>query len=197
MGTGFLVILLPECVSVFLWKISLPELIKMKLLLAVVALCATAIIAAPVEEPNKTRHTVRLRIWNHSHLPMTLATNWFDKGRLKHGSTFPKVINNYGEAEIVMHETDHSFSGCSGYVTYIMGHGTKTSTPVAIAYSNPAAGKNKLDVGTGDAKTIWKKMTSNDYKTFKRSLYIEHVHMVATGTATGGYVNDAQVHFVA
>jgi len=169
----------------------------MKLLLALVVLGVVAINAAPLTESNKIRHTVHLRIINHSHLPLAFKEAWFDHGRLKSCCHWPKVIKGYNSMEVYMHEADHSFAGCSGYVTYIMGQHTATSTPVTIAFSNPAAGKNKLDVGTGDAKYIWKHMTSNNYKTFKRPLFIEGIHMIASGQATAGYTNEALVQFIA
>merc|ERR1711872_113285 len=179
------------------WLSSCQDLATTMKLLALVVLGVVAINAAPLTKSNTIRHTVHLRIINHSHLPLAFKEAWFDHGRLKSCCHWPKVIKGYNSMEVYMHESDHSFAGCSGYVTYIMGQHTATSTPVTIAFSNPAAGKNKLDVGTGDAKYIWKHMTSNNYKTFKRPLFIEGVHMIASGEASPGYTNEALVQFIA
>ena len=132
-------------------------------------------------------HNVLVKIYNNSGVVMTYNAKWYDSGRVADGFSWPKSISNGNHATVLNYERDWSLAGCSGYVTYAMG-----GDQVTIAFSNPAAGSNKLGVGT-NGKGVWDDMSNHDYSPFVVQITINSMKLNFNCKCIGGTTNTASV----
>ena len=126
-------------------------------------------------------HNVKLKITNLTADVMSYKTHWFDSGCLAEGNSWPQTITV--DDNILCYESDGSWSGCSGYVTYRIG-----GTDLTIAFSNPASGSNKMGVGLM-VREAWDGMNDHDYKSFVEDFYssdgtLRTVYCEVTGGTT-------------
>jgi hypothetical protein len=135
-------------------------------------------------------HVVKITITNNTSETLTKPDAWFDSGRVADGWSWPDKIAPGAKEIIECYERDSATAGCSGYVKYNLGE----KGQMAIAFSNPSVGKNKLGVGLGSkAKEVWDGMTDHGYDPFVQSFDLGSVKVVATCQASGGDVNNARV----
>lgn len=135
-------------------------------------------------------HNISLTINNKSGFTMKYVKDWYDSGRLADKHSWPSEIRDGDHCDnILNYERDWAMAGCSGYVQYKMG-----DTHVDIAFSNPAAGGNKLGVGlaAGDHE-VWDKMTGHSYKPFVEKIVIGNVTLFFNCECSGGTTNTAKV----
>ena len=132
-------------------------------------------------------HNIKLTITNHSGFAMKFDSDWFDSGQLANDYSWPDEIRDGDHQTILLYERDNSWAGCSGYVNYTMG-----SRTVTIGFSNPAAGKNKLDVGTS-GKGVWDDMGNHNYDPFVVKITIDGVTLNFNCQCTGSTTNVATV----
>lgn len=136
------------------------------------------------EQITDKKHIINLVIINNSGYDMQYDSDWFDSGRLADGKNWPEVIPRGQVATIQCCEKDYSWAGCSGYVVY-----TANGRKIAIAFSNPRVGRNKVGVGT-DGRQTWDNMDNHGYKPF-----IEYAdRYTALCSCTGDNVNFALVN---
>ena len=137
-------------------------------------------------------NNVKVSIVNNTDIPMTYISEWYECGRLADGFLWPATIDQGHPAIVLNYEVDYGFyAGCSGYVEYKMG-----STTVAIAFSNPFPGTNKLGVGSQDGTSVWNDMSNHNYRPFEVLLTIEGKTVRANCSCTGGTVNEAKVEIL-
>lgn len=132
-------------------------------------------------------HVVKLEIKNTTGYKMSDPKSWFDSGRLADGWEFPDPILPGQTKTVEMYEKDWVLAGCSGYVEYSINKGT-----IAIAYSNPSSGSNKLGIGV-KGKDVWKYMSNHDYGPFTVDFEINKLKFKAKLECSGGSVNKASV----
>src|SRR5690348_7844239 len=120
------------------------------------------------------QHAIVLRIQNNTGVTLTFKSDWFDSGRLGDGESWPSTIEDGDTSVIQMYERDWALAGCSGLCTYTVDGGE-----ITIAFSNPAAGSNKLGVGTGGTD-VWDSMDSHDYNTFQEDFNVNGAAYHAT-----------------
>ena len=100
-----------------------------------------------------------------------------------------------GDEPVVMNSAtvDETAPGVSGYVVYSL-HGHD----VAIAFSNPPVGFNKLNVGLASAETggknVWDEM-EHHAESWATTLVIGDKAFNVALSATGGLTNEATVTF--
>jgi len=112
-----------------------------------------------------------MQIYNNSGIDMPFLRYWYDSGRVATGYSWPQVIADKSQGDVLNYEKDYSMVGCSGYVTYEM-----EGTEVTISFSNPSVGHNKLGVGTSrgiaTSKTVWDEMSHHGYDVFDTVLLV-------------------------
>lgn len=100
-------------------------------------------------------HNVKLTIENKSGIDMVFYEDWFQSGRVADGFAWPDKLVDGDHQTILCYEKDWSAAGCSGYTQYKM-----AGIIVTIAFSNPDAGANKINIGT-DGMSVIKQYTFN------------------------------------
>ena len=134
-------------------------------------------------------NNVKVTINNRSGFDMIYRGIWFRNGRVADGFEWSNIKKNE-TAVILNYETDGSIFGCSGYVQYEI-----SGTLIAIAFSNPFIGYNKLNVGesTEGSRNVWNNMESHDNCTFVKEIQIRDQNLRFTCNCSGGIVNDANI----
>ena len=108
---------------------------------------------------------------------------WFDSGGFTYYNDQPNI--EVDEEQTIKLESKGFSSGVSGYIVYEIG-----GNDIAVAFSNPSFGRNKLDVGTNGYRT-WDHMGSHDYDTFVMELKDEKLKFECR--CSGGNPNCASV----
>ena len=132
-------------------------------------------------------HTVKVTIDNKSGFDMIYKGQWYKHGRVADRFAWSNIENN-GTAVVVSYERDWALAGCSGYVQYEI-----SGTLITIAFSNPAAGTNKLGVGDGRGRRVWDNMKHHDYNPFVVEIRIAGQTLYFNCKCTGGKTNDATI----
>ena len=122
---------------------------------------------------------------------MTYLSDWYFNGRLADGYSWGDTIKPGEKREVLSHEVDWSWTGCSGYVTYRM-----CDTNITIAFSNPTFGTNKLGVGTG-GRQVWWEMSSHNYSDFTFYKDAAKARMQFDCICTPGTTNTCTVNITA
>lgn len=134
----------------------------------------------------------KVKIANHSTLPLQYVTSWYSHGGAV--DDWPMHIGN-GDEVVVLNasEADERAPGVSGFVVYKL-HGQD----IAIAFSNPTVGHNKLEVGLASEETggknVWKEMESHGQPWAKTIVAGDRAFNVAC-SMTSGLTNDISVTF--
>ena len=119
---------------------------------------------------------------------MGFLRDWYHSGRIADGYSWPVTIADGTHENVLNYELDYTMAGCSGYVVYEMG-----GSEVTIAFSNPAAGRNKLGVGiTG--KRVWDEKSCHGYKDFDVLLTITDKILLCHCNCTGSKMNICTVN---
>lgn len=134
-------------------------------------------------------HNVRVTIVNKSGVAMKYKAAWYDSGRLADTYEWPDM-EGADKADILNYEGDNSWSGCSGYVQYDI-----CGTLVAIAFSNPSMGRNKVGVGIG-GKDVWGKMKDNNYDPFAEKIRVNggSYELIFHCQCSGGTTNHCRIN---
>ncbi|MCU7878365.1 MAG: hypothetical protein KZQ84_16475 [Candidatus Thiodiazotropha sp. (ex Lucinoma borealis)] len=138
-------------------------------------------------------HFVILQIINKTDIEFTSVSEWFDSGHT--GEREDTGIPKQGVVTIRFYPDGGA--GVSGFLTWW----TDNEMEVCIAFSNPVAGHNKLDIGVIDSgyalkeeKNLWDNMDYHDYQSFDRDLDIPGLAKVtAHCRCTGGGTNNATI----
>ena len=64
---------------------------------------------------------------------------------------------------------------------------------MAIAFSNPLIGTNKIGVGLHDGQKVWDDMNNHDYKPFEVQLTIGGKNLIFSCSCTEGNVDTVKV----
>lgn len=100
-------------------------------------------------------HVVNVFLYNATEFDWTFNHAWFDSGGIKVPGTWPAVVKSQTSIEIICHENDGSWAGCSGWVSYKV-----NGVDMFFAFSNPTStivdAKNKI--GLGFDSSIWDSM---------------------------------------
>ena len=132
-------------------------------------------------------HNVKVTINNNSGFDMIYKGQWYDSGRVADSFEWSNIKKSE-TAVILNYERDWALAGCSGYVQYEI-----SGTLIAIAFSNPSVGTNKLNVGGGNGKKVWDDMENHDYNPFVIEINITDQIVYFNCKCTGGDTNDATI----
>ena len=133
------------------------------------------------------QHNVLVKISNESGIPMEYVGDWYDSGRVADGFSWRNIRPTNDHSVVLNYEKDNSWTGCSGYVQFMM-----SGVLVTIAFSNPVMGVNKLDVGTG-GMGVYDNMDNHDNNPFVQQIPIGDGVVFFNLKCTGGSTNAATV----
>ena len=137
------------------------------------------------------KNNVKLTINNNSGFDMIYKGQWYDSGRVANGFRWSDIQNNQ-PLVVLSYERDWALAGCSGYVQYEI-----SGTLITIAFSNPAAGKNKLNVGKGNGRKVWDDKGNHGYNPFVKEVNTTDQILYFNCKCSGGRTNDATVSIFA
>lgn len=145
-------------------------------------------------------HVINLKIANNFKFdfePM-FGDTWFDSGGFSPGY---KLENLHSGKTLELHfQETKALSGCSGYIIYRPLDPSCRYVAIAIGFSNPAVGTNKLgivcsevNVIVEDAGGMWSNMDDHDYKPFTVDL-CTYPGSRADCQCSGGNPNNATIN---
>jgi len=134
-------------------------------------------------------HKVQVHIKNNTKSTFTFKNSHFEHGHLAGDAQWQKTINPNGELNQLCYESSNSIAGCSGWVEYTSSE--PHSISLYFSFSNPPAGRNKIDVGT--SKEVWNNMEAHLLPK-QRVFAIQTAagqYMTVDISSTGGETNNA------